>query len=116
MCACCTGKVGAHAPPATAGPVESGEYDVRTGQPPSPYNQRRLMTTRLPCQCYRIGVMTLLAFALPWLAGALAVHAHPLSQGALDVVVHPDHVVLHARLTFEEVAVTDMLTAAPGET
>ena len=47
--------------------------------------------------------------------GAGAAHAHPLSQGALDVVVHPDRVDVRARVTMEEVAVTDMLTAPPED-
>ena len=45
------------------------------------------------------------------LLGALAAPAtaHPLSQGSLDVVIHPDRVVVHARVTVEEVSVTNML-------
>ena len=35
--------------------------------------------------------------------------SHPLSQGALDVVVYPDRVAVRARVTLEEVVVTDML-------
>ena len=35
--------------------------------------------------------------------------AHPLSQGFLDVVVHADRVSIRARVTVEEVLVTDML-------
>jgi hypothetical protein len=45
--------------------------------------------------------------------------AHPLSQGGLDVVVHSDHVAVQARITVEEVIITEMMTAmqanAPGE-
>jgi hydrogenase/urease accessory protein HupE len=48
---------------------------------------------------------------------ATPARAHPLSQGALDVTVHPDRVSVRARVTLEEVAVTNMLVpAAPGET
>jgi hypothetical protein len=43
------------------------------------------------------------------LAGSAA--AHPLSQGALDVVVHPDRrVTVRARVTLEEVVITDLMT------
>lgn len=43
--------------------------------------------------------------------------AHPLSQGSLGVTVYPDHVSVRARVTVEEMAVTNRLTsadAAPG--
>lgn len=43
--------------------------------------------------------------------------AHPLSQGALDVVVHSDRVNIRARVTVEEVSVTNSATtpgAPPG--
>lgn len=40
--------------------------------------------------------------------------AHPLSQGALDVVVHPDRVNVRARVTVEEVVITDMLASLPA--
>ena len=43
--------------------------------------------------------------------------AHPLSQGALDVVVRPDSVSVRARVTVEEVTVSNAATspdAAPG--
>ena len=43
--------------------------------------------------------------------------AHPLSQGALDVVVHRDKVTVRARVTVEEVTVTNSATtpdALPG--
>jgi hypothetical protein len=36
--------------------------------------------------------------------------AHPLSQGALDVTIHPDHIAVRARVTVEEVMVTNRLT------
>jgi hydrogenase/urease accessory protein HupE len=35
--------------------------------------------------------------------------AHPLSQGSLDVVVHPQSITVRARVTLEEVSVTNML-------
>jgi hypothetical protein len=52
-----------------------------------------------------------------WLAmTAPAAVAHPLSQGALDVTVQRDRVTVRARVTQEEVAVTNMMVApAPGE-
>lgn len=43
--------------------------------------------------------------------------AHPLSQGSLDVTVYPDRVSIRARVTVEEMTVTNRLTsadAAPG--
>jgi hypothetical protein len=73
--------------------------------------------TQPPCRRRPPTFVTPLAAALAWLAAAAGpAGAHPLSQGALDVVVQPDRVDVRARVTFEEVAVTDMLTAAPGET
>jgi hydrogenase/urease accessory protein HupE len=36
--------------------------------------------------------------------------AHPLSQGALEIVVHPDRVDVRARVTVEEVIITDLMT------
>ena len=60
-------------------------------------------------------VLASLAVLTHWLPGiACVARAHPLSQGALDVVVHPDRVAVRARVTIEEMAVTTMLTAAPG--
>src|SRR5689334_18909427 len=41
---------------------------------------------------------------------ASVARAHPLSQGALEVVVHPDHVSVRARVTVEEVIITDLTT------
>src|SRR4051812_26468803 len=41
---------------------------------------------------------------------ASGAHAHPLSQGALDFVVHPDRVEVRARVTVEEVIITDLMT------
>ncbi|HEY2586389.1 MAG TPA: HupE/UreJ family protein [Tepidisphaeraceae bacterium] len=41
--------------------------------------------------------------------------AHPISQGSLDVTLHPDHVAVRARVTVEEVTVTNRLTT-PGAT
>ena len=35
--------------------------------------------------------------------------AHPLSQGSLEVTVHPDRIDVRARVTLEEVSVTNML-------
>lgn len=68
---------------------------------------------RLP----RLGLLFSLACSLVWsAAGPRVADAHPLSQGALEAVAHPDRVDVRARVTFEEVAITDMLTAAPGET
>src|SRR5688572_28119665 len=40
--------------------------------------------------------------------------AHPLSQGSLDVVVRSDRVDVRARVTDEEVSVTNMLAADPA--
>jgi hypothetical protein len=37
--------------------------------------------------------------------------AHPLSQGSMDVTIHPDRIDVHARVTLEEVSVTNMLVA-----
>jgi hydrogenase/urease accessory protein HupE len=36
--------------------------------------------------------------------------AHPLSQGGLEVAVHPDRVDVRARVTVEEVIITDLMT------
>ena len=41
--------------------------------------------------------------------------AHPLSRGAVDVVIHPDRVVVRARVTVEEIVVTDMMVPASAE-
>lgn len=41
--------------------------------------------------------------------------AHPISQGSLDVTIHPDQVVIRARVTVEEVLVTNRVTT-PGAT
>jgi hydrogenase/urease accessory protein HupE len=41
----------------------------------------------------------------------LAARAHPLTQGSLDVVIHGDRVDVTARVTLEEVSVTNMLAA-----
>src|SRR5690348_9793120 len=61
----------------------------------------------------RSGLLGLLLLAVSpgWVGG------HPLSQGALDVVVHPDKVLVRARVTVEEVTVTNGATtpnAPPG--
>ena len=48
--------------------------------------------------------------------------AHPLSQGTLEVVIHPDRVDVRAHVTVEEASVTNMLTdttpasSSPGST
>jgi hydrogenase/urease accessory protein HupE len=58
---------------------------------------------------------TIVAFTL--LLWGRPVGAHPLSQGALDVVVHRDKVTVRARVTVEEVTVTNRATtpdALPG--
>lgn len=48
-------------------------------------------------------------------AAAGVARAHPLSQGALDVVAQPDgRVNVRARITLEEVVITDMLTSVPS--
>src|SRR5438445_5711877 len=49
----------------------------------------------------------LMVFASP--APAIA---HPLSQGALDVVIRPDKVIVRARVTVEEVTVTNSATGS----
>jgi hypothetical protein len=53
-----------------------------------------------------------LAFLLIFL-GALAstAAAHPLTQGVLDVTIRPDRIDVRARVTLEEVSVTNMLVA-----
>ncbi|MDB5291672.1 MAG: hypothetical protein JWL69_2913 [Phycisphaerales bacterium] len=51
------------------------------------------------------------------LAASSIASAHPLSQGALDVTIHPDKVAVHARVTVEEVSITNSATtpgAPPG--
>ncbi|MDB5305464.1 MAG: hypothetical protein JWM97_3013 [Phycisphaerales bacterium] len=56
------------------------------------------------------------AFLLLLAASSFA-SAHPLSQGALDVTIHPDKVTVHARVTVEEVSITNSATtpgAPPG--
>ncbi len=47
---------------------------------------------------------------LGWPVCASSAWGHPLSQGALDVTVFAERVVVRARVTVEEVVVTDMLT------
>src|SRR4051794_8728995 len=51
------------------------------------------------------------------LLGALApaASAHPLSEGSLDVVIHAGRVEVRARVTDDEVSVTNMLSAVPSE-
>jgi hydrogenase/urease accessory protein HupE len=56
--------------------------------------------------CFFTALMALAAL----LGLACAAGAHPLSQGALEVVVHPDHVDVRARVTVEEVIITDLMT------
>jgi hypothetical protein len=57
-----------------------------------------------------------LALLIAWLAPRVA-QGHPLSQGALKVTIYPDHVSVEARVSVEEMTVTNRLTspdAAPG--
>jgi hydrogenase/urease accessory protein HupE len=42
--------------------------------------------------------------------------AHPLSQGAMDITVHGDRVAVRAKVTLEEVLITDMLVPAGEDT
>src|SRR5687768_6526594 len=53
-------------------------------------------------------------FALVLCAGQGA-RAHPLSQGAIDVIVHEDRVAVRARVTLEEVLITDMLASTDDD-
>lgn len=67
------------------------------------------------CVRSRAGII-LLVLVLPCTLASRA-WSHPLSQGSLDVVIRPDHVDVRARLTIEEVSVTEMLTttaSGPG--
>src|SRR6185437_9440205 len=56
-----------------------------------------------PMLCRLSGVLLLLGALVP------AAMAHPLSQGSLDVTVTRDGIDVHARVTLEEVSVTNML-------
>lgn len=51
----------------------------------------------------------LTAILLGLLGSGLSASAHPLTQGSLDVVIHADRVNVTARVTQEEVSVTNML-------
>jgi hypothetical protein len=53
-------------------------------------------------------------FIVSWLFSAAVATAHPLSQGALNGIVYPDRIAISARITAEEVMVTDMI--AGGDT
>jgi hydrogenase/urease accessory protein HupE len=46
-------------------------------------------------------------------AGAGRAIAHPLSQGALDVTIGPEQVIIRARVTLQEVVVSDTLNIEP---
>ena len=50
----------------------------------------------------------ILVFFLTLIAPLFAL-AHPLSQGSVDIVVHPQSITVRARVTLEEVSVTNML-------
>jgi len=54
-------------------------------------------------------VRTLPAVILCCFLSAVA-SAHPLSQGTLEIVIHPDRVDVRAHVTVEEASVTNMLT------
>ncbi len=58
------------------------------------------------------GIATGSLFGFLWIliAGSSVVHAHPLSQGALDIVVQPDRISVHATVATEEVSVTNSST------
>ena len=51
----------------------------------------------------------LFAAAFLVLTAAAPANAHPLSQGALDVTVYPDKVMVRARVTVEEMTITCFL-------
>jgi hydrogenase/urease accessory protein HupE len=56
------------------------------------------------------GQIFILTGALLWVLGwSPAALAHPLTQGALDVVIAADRISVTARVTLEEVSVTNML-------
>ncbi len=48
-----------------------------------------------------------------WLALASTAQGHPLSQGAMTVVIHPDHVSVRVRVTVEEALITTLLAGPP---
>jgi hypothetical protein len=56
-------------------------------------------------------VLIVFAILLPVLLVAPTALGHPLSQGAMTIVVFPDHVDVQVRVTMEEFAVTDLFTA-----
>jgi hypothetical protein len=67
-------------------------------------------TSRFPlCRARRLPAAGLILLVLLALLSALPATAHPLSQGSLDVVVKPRSVTVRARVTLEEVSVTNML-------
>lgn len=66
---------------------------------------------RLPTEQRALSVRGgILAAALVTLAVATTAGGHPLSQGALEVTVYPDKVAVRARVTVEEMTITNMLT------
>src|SRR5918993_5354491 len=87
---------------------------VRVGEGEIPGNRTcpgHSRTRRKPGLMGGVGALLICLLAVARSAGA-----HPLSQGALDVTVHRDRVTVRARVTLEEVSVTNMLVPpAPGE-
>ena len=53
-------------------------------------------------------ITRLLAFLLL----TLAAHAHPVAQGTMEFVLHPDHLAIHARVSNEQVYVEAAFTGA----
>src|SRR5687767_1211210 len=80
---------------------------------------RRRRTSASSVESHRSYIMTKATLLVLIAVLSVPAGAHPLSQGALDVAVHPDHVAVRARITVEEVIITEMMTAmqanAPGE-
>ena len=61
---------------------------------------------------HRIRVLPVIA-ALACLTWGVGVRAHPIADNALDVVIHPDKVVIDARITGEQVMVVEGNGASP---
>lgn len=59
-------------------------------------------------------VLEVLGALLVWFALVGSAQAHPLSQGALDVVIYPDHLSVRARITVEEAVISGTL-AGPAD-
>jgi hypothetical protein len=62
------------------------------------------------CRHTSLGAPVQLFALIVLLLTSASARAHPLSQGSLDIIVNPDTILVHARVTSEEVAVTNSST------